>query len=47
MWHQKDKALLLYIVFLFVPALFAVNSTRQSALGPRRGLWPVFLMCNP
>jgi hypothetical protein len=30
-----------------VPAPFAVVSTHQSALGPRGGLWPVFLMCNP
>jgi hypothetical protein len=30
-----------------VPAAFVVVSTHQPALGPRGGLWPVFLMCNP
>jgi hypothetical protein len=30
-----------------VPAPFAVDSTHQPALGPRGGLWPVPLMCNP
>jgi hypothetical protein len=30
-----------------VPAAFAVVSTHQPALGPRGGLWPVLLMCNP
>jgi hypothetical protein len=30
-----------------VPAAFAVVSTYQPALGPRGGLWPVLLMCNP
>jgi hypothetical protein len=30
-----------------VPAAFAVFSTHQPALGPRGGLWPVVLMCNP
>jgi hypothetical protein len=31
-----------------VPAAFAVLSTNhQHALGPRGGLWPVLLMCNP
>jgi hypothetical protein len=29
-----------------VPA-FAVVSTHQPALGPRGGLWPVLLICNP
>jgi hypothetical protein len=29
-----------------VPAVFAVFSTHQSALGPLGGLWPL-LMCNP
>jgi hypothetical protein len=28
-------------------AAFAVVSTHQPALGPRGGLWPVLLMCNP
>jgi hypothetical protein len=26
---------------------FAVVSTHQPALGPRGGLWPDLLMCNP
>jgi hypothetical protein len=30
-----------------VPAAFTVVSTHKSALGPRSGLWPVLLMCNP
>jgi hypothetical protein len=30
-----------------VPAAFAVVSTHQPALGPRGGLWPVLLVCNP
>jgi hypothetical protein len=30
-----------------VPAAFAVVSTHQPPLGPRGGLWPVLLMCNP
>jgi hypothetical protein len=30
-----------------VPAAFAVVSTNQPALGPRGGLWPDLLMCNP
>jgi hypothetical protein len=30
-----------------IPAAFAVVSTHQPALGPRGGLWPVLLMCNP
>jgi hypothetical protein len=30
-----------------VSAAFAVVSTHQPAQGPRRGLWPVLLMCNP
>jgi hypothetical protein len=30
-----------------VPAVFAVVSTHQPTLGPRGGLWPVLLMCNP
>jgi hypothetical protein len=30
-----------------VPAVFAIVSTHQPALGPRGGLWPVLLMCNP
>jgi hypothetical protein len=30
-----------------VPAAFAVVSTHQPALGPRGGLWPVLIMCNP
>jgi hypothetical protein len=30
-----------------VPAALAVVSTHQPALGPRGGLWPVFLMRNP
>jgi hypothetical protein len=30
-----------------VPAAFAVVSTHQPALGPRGGLWPHLLMCNP
>jgi hypothetical protein len=30
-----------------VPAAFAVVSTHQPVLGPRGGLWPVLLMCNP
>jgi hypothetical protein len=30
-----------------VPAAFAVVSTHQPALGPRGGLWPVLLICNP
>jgi hypothetical protein len=30
-----------------VPAAFAVVSTHQPALGPRGGLWPVLLMCDP
>jgi hypothetical protein len=30
-----------------VPAAFAVVSTHQPILGPRGGLWPVLLMCNP
>jgi hypothetical protein len=30
-----------------VPAAFAVVSNHQLALGPRGGLWPVLLMCNP
>jgi hypothetical protein len=30
-----------------VPAVFAVVSTHQPALGPRGGLWPVLLICNP
>jgi hypothetical protein len=30
-----------------VPAAFPVVSTHQPALGPRGGLWPVLLMCNP
>jgi hypothetical protein len=34
-------------VKLLVPAAFAVDSTHQSTLGPRGGLWPVLLMCNP
>jgi hypothetical protein len=34
-------------VKLLVPAAFAVVSTHQPALGPRDGLWPVVLMCNP
>jgi hypothetical protein len=29
-----------------VPAVFVVVSTPQPAMGPRGGLWPVFLMCN-
>jgi hypothetical protein len=35
------------LVKLLVPAAFAVVSTHQPAVGPRGGLWPVFLMCNP
>jgi hypothetical protein len=30
-----------------VPAVFAIVSTHQSAVGPRGGLWPIFLICNP
>jgi hypothetical protein len=30
-----------------VSAAFAVVSTHQLALGPRGGLWPVFLVGNP
>jgi hypothetical protein len=30
-----------------IPAAFAVVSTHQPALGPRGGLWPFRLMCNP
>jgi hypothetical protein len=30
-----------------VLAAYAVGSTHQSVLGPRGGLWPVLLMCNP
>jgi hypothetical protein len=30
-----------------VPAVFAVVSTYQSALGWRGGLWPVLLVGNP
>jgi hypothetical protein len=30
-----------------VPVAFAIVSTRQSALGPRGGLWPVLLTCHP
>jgi hypothetical protein len=30
-----------------VPAAVVVDSTHLSALGPRRGLWPVLLMCDP
>jgi hypothetical protein len=26
---------------------FAVVSTHQPVLGPRGGLWPVLLICNP
>jgi hypothetical protein len=26
---------------------FAIVSTQPSALGPRGGLWPVLLMCDP
>jgi hypothetical protein len=29
-----------------VPAVLAIVSTHQPALGPRGGLWPVLLMCN-
>jgi hypothetical protein len=29
-----------------VPAVFAVVSTHQSALGSRGGLWPVLLVVN-
>jgi hypothetical protein len=31
-------------VKLLVPAVFAVVSTLQSALGPRGGLWPVLFV---
>jgi hypothetical protein len=30
-----------------VPAVFAVVSTHQSALGLCGGLWPVLIACNP
>jgi hypothetical protein len=30
-----------------VPAAFAVVTTHQPALGPRGGVWPILLMCNP
>jgi hypothetical protein len=30
-----------------VPVAFAVVGIHQPALGPRGGLWPVLLMCNP
>jgi hypothetical protein len=30
-----------------VPAVFAIVSTHQPALGPRGELWPVLLTCNP
>jgi hypothetical protein len=30
-----------------VPAVFAVLSTHQSALGPRGGSWPVLFVGNP
>jgi hypothetical protein len=36
-WHVKP----------LVPAAFAVVTTHQPALGPRGGLWPVLLTCNP
>jgi hypothetical protein len=32
---------------LILDAALAVVSTHQPALGPRGGLWPVLLMCNP
>jgi hypothetical protein len=30
-----------------VPAAFAVVSSHQPALGPRGGLWPVLVLCDP
>jgi hypothetical protein len=30
-----------------VPAVFAIVSTHQPALGSRGGLWPVLVLCNP
>jgi hypothetical protein len=30
-----------------IPAVFAVASTYQPALGPRGGLCPILRMCNP
>jgi hypothetical protein len=42
----KYKLCLRYVKPL-VPAVFAVASTHQSALGPRGRLWPFLLVSNP
>jgi hypothetical protein len=41
------KKVRFYAYFASYTILFKQSITHQPALGPRGGLWPVLLMCNP
>jgi hypothetical protein len=46
-WMGDLKFTISSFSVLYVPAVFAVVSARQSALGQPGGLWPVLLVGNP